>query len=339
MNVMERITWFKRNFGETIATATRGTPISVDLVTAIAVQETGYIWPALIRHHNGDVAAVLEGCVGDTLDTPNRSAFPINRAALEAEPYGEQMFDIGRSALAGLAEVNADYRRVYERNADKFCRGYGILQYDLQHIRNDPDYFLERQWVDFGTCLRKCLNELDYGLRVRGFENRQSLSNLDAATVAIVYNTGGYRSSKGLKQGHFSAGKYYGEWVFEYIGLSQDVMDGTDDAVETPTRYRVTARSGLRLRGGPGTQYNVLDTLDYGTEVDVLRFDGTAEDWALVDLQGDGGRDGFMFADFLEPVWTAPENDVEDTLRLEMALTSGLEVAGLGDEDAIEPDR
>lgn len=338
MNVIERITWFKRNFGDKIAAATQDTPISVDLVTAIAVQETGYIWPALIRHHQGDVVAVLEGCVGDTLDTPNRRAFPINRAALEAEPYGRQMFDIGRTALAGLAEVNADYRRVYERDPDKFCRGYGILQYDLQHIRSDPDYFLGRQWVDFDICLQKCLNELDYGLRVRGFENRRSLSNFDAATVAIVYNTGGYRSSKGLKQGHFSAGKYYGEWVFEYIGLSQGVTVGTGDAPDTPTRYRVTARSGLRLRGGPGTQYSTLDTVEYGTEVDVLRFDGPADDWALVDLEGDGGRDGFMFADFLEPVWTAPESDVEDTLRVEMALASGLDVAGHGDEDAIEPD-
>ncbi|XWN29928.1 MAG: SH3 domain-containing protein [Devosia sp.] len=339
MNVIERITWFKHNFGEKIAAATQGTPISVDLVTAIAVQETGYIWPALIRHHQGDVVAVLEGCVGDTLDTPNRRAFPVNRTALEAEPYGEQMFDIGRAALAGLAELNVDYRRVYERDPDKFCRGYGILQYDLQHIRSDPDYFLGRQWGNFEICLQKCLNELEYGLRVRGFENQRSLSNFDAATVAIVYNTGRYRASDGLEQGHYSAGKHYGEWVFEYIGLSQGVAIGTDIAIDTPTRYRVTARSGLRLRGGPGTEYRILDTTDYGVEIDVLRFAGPADDWALVDLEGDGGLDGFMFADFLEPVWIAPGSNVEDSLRLEMALESAPGFAGLGSEDATEPDR
>ena len=338
MNVTERIAWFKRNFGDRIVAATQDSPISVDLVSAIAVQETGYIWPALIQHHQGDVDAVLEGCVGDTLDAPNRRAFPIDRAALEAEAYGEQMFDIGRTALETLAEINFGYRRVYERYPDKFCRGYGILQYDLQHIRSDPDYFLERQWLDFDICLEKCLNELDYGLRVRGFENRRSLSNFDAATVAIVYNTGGYRSSRGLKQGHHSAGKYYGEWVFEYIELSQSVSVEDDDNVDTSASYRVTARSGLNLRGGPGTQYEVLDTLDYGTEVEVVRFYGSTDNWALVDLEGDGSHDGFMFADFLEPIWVEPENEAEDTLRVEMALASGLDVAMPSGEDAIEPD-
>lgn len=338
MNVTERISWFKRNFGNQVAVATAGTPISVDLVTAIAVQETGYIWNSLIQHHQGDVDAVLAGCVGDTLDAPNRRAFPISRAALEAEPYGEQMFDIGRTALAGLADINADYRRVYERDADKFCRGYGILQYDLQHIRSDPDYFLERQWLDFDICLQKCLSELDYGLRVRGYENREALSAFEAATVAIVYNTGGFRSSRGLKQGHFSAGKYYGEWVFDYIELSEGVVIEPSDVERMSAAHRVTARSGLRLRGGPGTMFGTIDTIEYGTEVNVLRFDGSSDDWALVDLEGDGGRDGFMFADFLEPVWVEPESDAEDMLRLEMAMSSGLGVLGFDDEDALEPD-
>jgi len=338
MNVVERIIWFKRNFGDKIAAATQGTPISVDLVTAIAVQETGYIWPALIRHHNGDVAAVLEGCVGDTLDAPNRNAFPVNRAALEAEDYGERMFDIARAALAGLAEVNDDYRRVYENNEDKFCRGYGILQYDLQHIRTDPGYFLGREWVDFDICLEKCLRELDYGLRVRGFQDRASLSNFEAATVAIVYNTGRYRPANRLKQGHFSGGKYYGEWVFEFIELSQGVVVRPGDVVNRPTRYRVSARSGLNLRGGAGTQYRILATLDHGTEVTVLRFEGPSDDWALVDLEGDGALDGFMYSDFLDPVWIVPENDAEESLRLEMALSLGLVDDGHSDEDAIEPD-
>lgn len=338
MDVTERIAWFKRNFGDKIIAATQDSPISVDLVSAIAVQETGYIWEALIEHHKGDVDAVLEGCVGDTLDAPSRRAFPTNRAALVSEPYGEQMFDIGRSALGALAEVNFGYRRVYDRDPNKFCRGYGILQYDLQHIRSDPDYFLDKQWLDFDICLEKCLNELDFGLRIRGFENRRSLSNFDAATVAIVYNTGGYRSSRGLKQGHQSAGKYYGEWVFEYIELSQSVNFDAGEMEGTSALHRVTARSGLNLRGGPGTQYEVFNTFDYGTEVEVVSFYGSTDNWALVDLEGDGGHDGFMYADFLEPIWVEPENDAEDTLRVEMALASGLEVTIPSWEDAIEPD-
>jgi hypothetical protein len=51
------------------------TPFSVDLLTAIAMQETGYLWTVMVERRL-DVPYILERCVGDTFDTPNRSASP-----------------------------------------------------------------------------------------------------------------------------------------------------------------------------------------------------------------------------------------------------------------------
>jgi glycoside hydrolase-like protein/SH3 domain-containing protein len=63
-------------------------------------------------------------------------------------------------------------------------------------------------------------------------------------------------------------------------------------------RFRVIAR-GLRLRSGPGTNFDVVGSLAFGQVVSATERDG---DWLLIDLQGDGGIDGAAHRDFLEPV-------------------------------------
>lgn len=63
--------------------------------------------------------------------------------------------------------------------------------------------------------------------------------------------------------------------------------------------FKVSARSGLNLRSGPGDTYRVLETLPAGTIVTGIGQDGP---WVKVDLKGDGQTDGYMFATFLQPV-------------------------------------
>lgn len=63
-----------------------------------------------------------------------------------------------------------------------------------------------------------------------------------------------------------------------------------------PARFVVNARSGLRLRAGPGTEFDIRGGLAFGTELTVLARSG---DWALVDLNNDGAADGFCHAAFL----------------------------------------
>jgi uncharacterized protein YgiM (DUF1202 family) len=69
-----------------------------------------------------------------------------------------------------------------------------------------------------------------------------------------------------------------------------------------PLSYRVIARDGVKLRSGPGTEFQVIRSLPFGTPLDIIRRDGL---WALVDLQGDGAADGHVHASYLEEVQTS----------------------------------
>lgn len=65
-----------------------------------------------------------------------------------------------------------------------------------------------------------------------------------------------------------------------------------------PGRYRIQADGGLNLRDGPGKSHARKRTLDSGTVLTVLAFEGG---WARVDLNGDGAADGFVSGDYLRP--------------------------------------
>jgi len=79
--------------------------------------------------------------------------------------------------------------------------------------------------------------------------------------------------------------------------LPPDVAPGSGE------RMLVIARDGLNLRSGSAIDFQVLKTLPFGTEVFVL---AKEDEWALVDLHGDGKADGFMFVSFLRPPGDVP---------------------------------
>jgi len=207
------------------------------------------------------------------------------------------MFEIARNALEDMAAHITSYRDAVA-NPKKFCHGFGVFQRDLQFFEDDPDYFLERRYENFADTLSHCLGELKRGLKKLGFESRTSLTDMEFAAVAIAYNTGGYKPSKGLKQGHFDNEKYYGEWIDEYLKLSRTIGAPTFIA---PGRYVVIARDGLKLRGGPGTNFGSEKTLPAGVELNVVAASETDPSWARVDIEGDGLLDGYVFASFLAP--------------------------------------
>jgi len=76
-------------------------------------------------------------------------------------------------------------------------------------------------------------------------------------------------------------------------------VPGTGATAVSGVAHRVTARSGLRLRSGPGTDFDVIGGLPFGATVRVLARRGG---WAKIDRNGDGAVDGFAFGDFLEAV-------------------------------------
>lgn len=300
MPTADDIRWFKQQFRAQIAPAVAGTPLDVDMITTIACQETGYIW-SVLRKKSLPLARIVALCVGDTIDYrgPNkgRQAFPRNKAALVAEPNGQQMFGIARKALEDMSAHVPGYGGAVA-NPDKFCHGFGVFQRDLQFFKNDPGYFLEKRYEAFADTLTQCLGELRRGLKKLGFESRTSITDLEFAMVAIAYNTGGYNKNKGLKQGHFDGTKHYGERIEEYLRLCRAVEDAAPLA---PGRYVVIARGGLNLRGGPSVAFASEKTLSAGTELDVVATDSQDPSWVRVDLEGDGLLDGYVFAAFLAP--------------------------------------
>ena len=221
MKTRDALTWFKTNFGPKLEPAVAGTPFSVDMFTAIAYQESGEVWPVLVDKQLG-IPKILELCVGDTLD--GRSAFPRSKAELLAAPQGQEMFRIAHQSLVDMAQYSTGYQGV-ARNPNKFCHGFGIFQYDIQFFKDDPAFFLQKKWCDFGACIAKLIAELRAAMASRSlsWSNKTALSDTEKVYVAIAYNCGHADPKSGFKQGFHSDGRYYGENIFEYMRLAQQI--------------------------------------------------------------------------------------------------------------------
>ena len=70
--------------------------------------------------------------------------------------------------------------------------------------------------------------------------------------------------------------------------------------LEGTGRFKVTARNGLNLRGGPSTDFPVIDGLPFDQEVEVLSRSG---DWAKIDILFDGIEDGYVHGAFLKKLF------------------------------------
>ncbi|QWW71372.1 SH3 domain-containing protein [Rhizobium sp. WYJ-E13] len=296
MPTTDDIRWFKQQFAGQIKDVVAGTPFDVEMPTSIARQETGYIWSAL-RKKGVPLERIVALCVGDTIDykSPDkgRQVFPLNKADLLSKPRGSAMFAIARAALEDMVAYVPGYEGAVA-NPDKFCHGYGVFQRDLQFFLDDPDYFLDRSYENFADTLVHCLAELQRGLSKVGLKGASSITDYQFACVAIAYNRGKFNPNKGLKQGYFDGYKYYGEYVAEYLASARSVAAAAQIHVG---RYVVIARDGLRLRGGPGTEYEALKTLPTDTRLDVV--DASDGPWVQVDLEGDGLLDGYGHSAFL----------------------------------------
>jgi len=226
------IAWFKTQFAADILPKLAGTPFDLDMIAAIACQETGEIWRVL-RRKTLPLDRILALCVGDTIDA--RSVFPKSRADLESAPHGKEMFPIARAALVAMAEHIPGYAGVAKK-PNKFCHGYGMFQYDIQFFKTDADYFLQRRYETFEGTFGRCLKELKSCLGKLGWTARTSLTDMEKAAVAITYNRGSFKPSLGLKQGHFDGQRFYGENFFAFLRLAHTVPnpDGAPAVLPTP---------------------------------------------------------------------------------------------------------
>lgn len=90
----------------------------------------------------------------------------------------------------------------------------------------------------------------------------------------------------------------YGQFVPN--GAAAGNLD-PEDVVPVPNSVllEVTARSGLKLRRGPGQGFTVETALPHGSLVHGMGRNG---DWVKVDVEGDGLADGYMHGGFLKAV-------------------------------------
>lgn len=353
MPTTQDIRWFKEQFQHEIAQAITGTPLTVDHLTALACQETGSIWPFL-RKAQLPLPQVTALCVGDTLDdTGGRKAFPRNKAELLGTARGDRMFDMAHQALVDMAQFVPGFKEVAKK-PNKFCHGYGVFQLDLQFFKPEPDFFLDREWATFSGSLGRAMKELKEALQELDLNGRQqSLTDLEFAHVGIVYNTGRFVPSKGLKQGHNSDGRFYGENLFDFIRLCHTVsIDDAQPVLATPapgqatvaapsplsglgTTMRVKTREGmLRVRSEPfistPAQANVVANLPDGHPVRALS--KTAENGFLkIETSLSGALiQGFCSKSFL--VSAADDSSIEvvqpfsqtGSLQTQSALLAGL---------------
>ncbi len=239
MSLQEDIQWFDTSFGPKIKPIIATKKYTKNFVISLACKEMRYLWSPL-RKKGLPPEKVLELMVGDTIDAKadgkGRSAFPKNRKELEDyQPKGKEMFVIARKSLLEMAAATGQYATSVA-NPDKFVRGYGIFQYDLQYFHSinggHTAFFLEKKWVDFGACLTKMTIELDKGLTRLAAKFPQlkindsaKLSFDNSVWLAIAYNkgAGGIDLAKGFKQGHLSDGVYYGEEFRDILAVANQV--------------------------------------------------------------------------------------------------------------------
>ncbi len=146
--------WMKDNFGDAIRAAVAGTPFSLDIVCAIACQETAFVWIHFLDDLSN--AEILARCVFDASgDYPGtqRSAFPRNTAAFRQkydDDFTQMLIDEANKTrvLRGFGPQNWVYK------------GYGIYQYDLQHVTSNEAFFRQKQWYQHDQCLAMLMREL-----------------------------------------------------------------------------------------------------------------------------------------------------------------------------------
>ena len=110
--------------------------------------------------------------------------------------------------------------------------------------------------------------------------------------------TGKKRTLAGLVRRRSAEGELWLAPDESVVGADELMSQRIEPPVE-PDCYRVKARNGLRLRGGPGLEFDTIKSLAMGQQLYLRQYQG---DWAEVDLDGDGFTDGWVFATYLHVV-------------------------------------
>lgn len=160
-NCIKAATWLKDNFENKIAAAVENTPFDKELVYAITCQETAQRW--LLWINDFDAETILQRSVfdasGDFPDT-SRNAFPRNKAEMVGTFGNELTQMLVDEANKMRAMPQPGFPRGFQP-ADYLYKGYGIFQYDLQHVKTDKSFFADKLWYSIDECVSRLMKELN----------------------------------------------------------------------------------------------------------------------------------------------------------------------------------
>lgn len=146
--------WMETHFGEKCEAAVADTPFTRQLLYALVCKETAIYVIGWIRDHSPD--EILARCVFDASGDANgtRRAFPKNTAEFVTK-YGQAKAD------ELIAEANKTRALRGWGPKPWVYAGYGIFQYDIQHILTDESFFTQKLWYNIDDCVDRVMSELN----------------------------------------------------------------------------------------------------------------------------------------------------------------------------------
>jgi len=204
---------------------------------------------------------------------------PFNRKAWHAGPSSYAGYKNLNSHAIGIENVNIGYIRLIGQ--DKWLHWNGTSEYSSAQLRErgyDPDYFVAQPhprvgsgmlyWPSYTEAQIKANDEI-----VRALQHTYGIKHI---VTHEEIDTRGWKTDPGP--------------AFPMERYKQMLSEGEIDQDENYTT-KVTTRS-LNVRGGPGTNYAVIDKLHRGDCVTVLDRQG---DWLyiLIDSEKEGWIHGY----------------------------------------------
>ncbi|UWM66002.1 glycoside hydrolase domain-containing protein [Enterobacter sp. CP102] len=260
----------------------------------------------------------------------NSISFPEKRLTLpEAEMLSQKGIDIGVVFQQKQNEAG-DFN--YQKGFSAGRRAYRYARDDINQPVGSGIYFS----VDFDATKKEITTaivpffegirdaflkeksesiEYDIGVYGSGF-TAETLKKADLISLVWLAMSSGFQGTKAAqKSGAFNLNQQYPSGNICGIGVDYNHSNpdgrgiGTfrlphvqqqfqlSNTITEKSQFKVIARNGLRVRRGPGVEFDVAGIVQKGTLLSVIKIEGQ---WALVDIEGDGMADGYVFAGYLE---------------------------------------